>query len=195
MNNNCWYSLNIDFSNALKKDWVWEIPDFKNPSIQYTRPSRIFNFEWLNYMKSIGVPIHFVMLFYKSPTYNFPRAHIDVSQVDVKTNKSLSYMTYAINWVIEGHDSEMKWYNLPKESSNVKYTSANNPYIDWPISTLTEIDSANIQNLFTLVRTDIPHSVHVNNKSRWSISVRSSSLFTWEDSVDHFRSKNLLIER
>ena len=190
MNNNCWYSLNIDFSNALRKDWVWEIPDLKKSSIQSTNSRMLFNPEWLNYMNSIEVPIHFVMLFYRSP-----KSYTEIAHVDVKTKKPLLYVPYAINWIIEGQDSEMKWYNFSEEQQNVKYTMANTPYLAWPISTLTEIDSANIQNSFTLVRTDIPHSVQVNEKSRWSISVRSLSLLTWQDSVDHFRSKNLLIER
>ena len=194
MNNYCWYSLNIDFSNALRKDWVWEIPDLKKTSVQCvnTQLFKMFNSEWLNYMKSIGVPIDYVMLFYRIPKVYSRMAHVDVSG-----NKNLiTYVPYAINWVIEGQDSEMKWYNLPEEHQNVKYTMANTPYLDWPVYKLNEIDTINSQNSFTLVRTDIPHSVHTNEKSRWSISVRSSSsLFTWEDSVDHFRSKNLLIER
>ena len=190
MNNNCWYSLNIDFSNALKKYWVLEIPDLKRSPIQSTHARTLFRDEWLYYMKSIGVPIRFVMLFYRSP-----KSYSEMAHVDVRTNKSLSYAPYAMNWIIEGQDSEMKWYNFPEEQQNIKYTMANTPYLSWPVSTLTEIDSANIQNSFTLVRTDIPHCVQVNEKSRWSISARSSSLFTWEDSVDHFRSKNLLIER
>lgn len=190
MNNYCWYSLNIDFSNALRKDWVWKISDLKKSSVQCVNSS-MFNSEWLNYMKSIGVPIDYVMLFYR-----IPKVYSRIAHVDVNGNKNpITYVPYAINWVIEGQDSEMKWYNLPEEHQNVKYTMANTPYLDWPIYKLNEIDSANIQNSFTLVRTDIPHCVLTNEKPRWSISTRSLSLDTWDNAVNHFRSKNLLIER
>jgi hypothetical protein len=191
MNNNCWYSLNIDFSNALRKDWVWQIPDLNRFFVQCVNPLILFNPEWLNYMKSIEVPINYVMLLYKSSNNNSSIAH-----VDLKSEKPLSYVHYAMNWIIEGQDSEMTWYNLPEESSNVNYNAAPNiPIQDWPISTLTEIDRANIINSFTLVRTDVPHNV-VNKNSRLALSVRSAqSQLNWQDSVDHFRSKNLLIER
>jgi hypothetical protein len=195
MNNNCWYSLNIDFSNALRKDWVWEIPDLKKSSVQCVN-TQMFNSDWLNYMKSIEVPIQYAMIFYRNSNFpNHPKtAHVDVK--DVNGNKNpISYVPCAMNWLIEGQDSEMKWYNLPEEHQNVKYTMANTPYLDWPIYKLNEIDKINIQNSFTLVRTDIPHSVHVNEKPRWSISTRSSSFDTWDHAVNHFRSKNLLIER
>ena len=192
MNNNCWYSLNIDFSNALRKDWVWKIPDLKKTSVQCVN-TQMFNSDWLNYMKSIGVPIDQVMLFYRIPKFYSRIAHVDVKTNN--DNTSLSYVPYAINWVIEGQDSEMKWYNLPEEHQNVKYTMANTPYLDWPIYKLNEIDTINSQNSFTLVRTDIPHRVQMNEKPRWSISTRSSSFDTWDHAVNHFRSKNLLIER
>jgi hypothetical protein len=189
MNNYCWYSLNIDVSNALRKDWVWEIPSLEKSSVQIVN-THIFNADWLNYMTSIEFPITYVMLFYRSPKSYSRSAH-----VDIRTKNQLSYVSYAMNWVIEGQDSEMAWYNLPEQPSDIKYTMANTSYIDWPVSELEEIDTANIQNSFTLVRTDLPHNVTVNEKPRWGISARSSPLYTWDNAVNHLRSKNLLIER
>jgi hypothetical protein len=190
MNNNCWYSLNIDFSNALRKDWVWKIPDLKKSNIQSEcEISRVFNTEWLNYMNSIGVPINHVVFFYR-PSNGDQNAHIDING---SNNKLINY---ALNWIIEGQDSEMTWYNLPEKDPEIKYSMANAPYSDWPVSELGEkIDTANIQNYFTLVRTDIPHKIATNEKSRWAISARSPTFNTWSDAVNYFRSKNLLIER
>jgi hypothetical protein len=195
MNNNCWYSLNIDFSNALRKDWVWKIPSLEKSSIQIVN-THLFNTDWLNYMASIEFPIEYAMLFYRIPNLYSSTAHLATAHVDVNgNNKSLKYVPYAINWVIEGQDSEMIWYNLPEKYQDIKYTMANTPYVDWLVTELDEIDKANIQNYFTLVRTDVPHRVQVNEKPRWAISVRSSALVTWNEVVNHFRSKNLLIER
>ena len=188
MNNNCWYSLNIDFSNALRKDWEWKIPDLKKSYIR-SESSRMFNAEWLSYMNSIGVPINHAVLFYRTPNGDPPTAHIDIN------GNNHTPIHYALNWIVKGKNSEMKWYNLPDTYPDTKYSMANAPYIDWPMSELEEIDKANIQSYFTLVRTDIPHKVTTHEESRWAISIRSSVLANWNDVVSHFRSKNLLIER
>lgn len=190
MKNNCWYSLNIDFSNALRKDWEWNISSLEKEYIQCVN-TEMFNPDWLNYMASIGVPIEYAMLFYRKPITNSNAAHVDVNG----NKKPITYVPCGINWIIEGQDSEMSWYNLPEQYPDIKYTMANTPYINWPVSELEEIDTANMQNSFTLVRTDVPHNVTVNEKPRWAISVRSHVFTTWENAVNHFRSKNLLIER
>ena len=201
MNNNCWYSLNIDFSNALRKDWEWKVPDLKKSNIQF-ESSRIFNTEWLSYMNSIGIPISHSLLFYRIPNGDPLRAHVDTypkdysskDQIDIN-EKNYTLIPYALNWVFEGEDSEMKWYNLPDKFPDTKLSMTNAQYIDYSVSDLEEIDNTNIQNYFTLVRTDVPHTVITHEKSRWAISIRSSVLYNWNDVVNHFRSKNILIER
>jgi hypothetical protein len=192
MNNNCWYSLDIDISNALRKDWEWNIPESSTLDVK-TENIQIFNQDWLDYMRSIGIPVVRAMLFYRNSMSTQKNAHVDLSGPD--SNGNISYVNYSMNWVLRGKASEMIWYNLPGENVNVKYSMANTPYIQWPVSTLEEIERVNIQNSLTLIRTDIPHSIQVQAEPRWCISARSASWFTWQQAVDHFRSKNLLIER
>jgi hypothetical protein len=193
MKHNCWYTLDIDISNALRKDWEWNIPESSTLDVKIEN-TRIFNQDWLDYMQSIGIPVVRAMLFYRNSMCIQKNAHVDLRGPD--SNGNISYINYAMNWVLGGKDSEMIWYNLPDKNIDVKYSMANTPYIQWPISTLEEIERVNIQNSLTLIRTDIPHSIQVQSEPRWCISARSDiSGYSWQQAVDHFRSKNLLIER
>jgi hypothetical protein len=193
MNNNCWYSLDIDISNALRKDWEWNIPDPNKFDIKIEN-IRIFNQDWLDYMQSIGIPVHRTVLFYRNSMFTQTNAHVDLARAG--SNGNITRITYAMNWVLGGKDSEMIWYKLSDENIDVKYTMANTPYAQWPISTLEEIERVNVKNSLTLIRTDVPHSVQVQIEPRWCISARSDIHgYTWQQAVEHFRSKNLLIER
>jgi hypothetical protein len=154
MNNNCWYKLNIDISHALRKDWTWEIPDLSKLNIMI-KGRQIFNQDWLEYMNSIDIPINYVMLFYRNSRLPMTNAHVDVIRWDGISLNSIFCVPYALNWVLDGEDSKMIWYNLPQINPIIKHTVANTPYLDWPVETLTEIDQCEIKNSLTLVRTDI----------------------------------------
>ena len=193
MNNNFWYQLNIDISNALRPDWVWDVSvlGHSNMNIQSVRASSICNPEWLAYMKSLGLPIRHVMLFYRNTQDSSGNtAHIDLINTD-----DTSCVEWAINWVIGGQDSKMVWYELPTTHFEIKRTMANTPYVSWNISELKEIEHHEIKNVPTVVKTAIPHSVKIGADPRWCISVRSSLDYTWEELIVHLKSQNLLIER
>jgi len=196
MNNNCWYELKIDTSNALKKDWIWDVSELNNSMNIQVVDSSIFNTEWLDYMESIEIPIYRAVLFYRYPSDSVKTyAHIDINKTITGT------VPWAINWVIEGDDSKMVWYNFPKDhydlskSDCIERTMANTPYVSWKINDLTEIEQREIKNVSTLVRTDIPHSITMGKVPRWCISIKRSLPYTWEELIIHLKSKNLLIER
>lgn len=196
MNNNCWYELKIDTSNALRKDWAWDVSELVNNMNVKVVDHSIFNIEWLDYMESIGIPIYRAVLFYRYPSDNTRHyAHIDINKTVTGT------VPWAINWVIGGENSKMVWYNFPKDyydlskDNCVERTMANTPYVSWKINDLTEIEQREIKNVSTLVRTDIPHSITMGEVPRWCISIKRSLSYTWEELIVHLRSKNLLIER
>jgi hypothetical protein len=191
MNNHCWYSLNIDITNALNPEWKW--PAY-NPNKHFTwiySAKEMFNPAWLEKTKALGLDITTGLLFYKNNSIESTIAHVDNYKAD-----PTKYAEFGLNWVIGGKGSKMIWYELPKEEPTIKWTTANTPYIEWPTSELTAIEECEIGNELTLVKTGIPHNIYNVTESRWCITARLAFPHpSWEYITAELRSKNLLIER
>ena len=192
-NNKCWYETSINFEDAFNKNW--QLPEIKpnewmnREGIWRARTNQVFSPDWINYTKSLELSLlGTTLLFYRRPFYFAHRAHVDVQPESC-----------GINWIIGGRNSQMVWYektNITQER-DVLTSVASTPYLSWPVNELKEIERTTISNTkITLCRVDIPHAIVVGDEERWCISMRPSGdkFKTWENTVDFFRNKNLLIE-
>lgn len=191
-----WYTLDIDVGNAInplfnKEDWlarsefanspigIWHIPQ---PEL-----SEIFTEEWLQYMKDLNLEPGSCLMFYREPYYLHPSVHIDMH------GASGTPMIYALNWVIGNDDSEMVWYDVPKDSGNDMVTPADTPYVSWPINKFANVDciKRKIGNHLTLVNVSKPHNIIVGSKPRWVMSIRfpyiKENIKSWESAVEYFK--------
>ena len=188
----CWYRLKINVENAIKEDYIFPTPsgDF---GIWNPPADKIFNKEWLDHMKSIGVPLYNALIFYRGPNASSKDIHVDIGKTE-----PLRLNNYGINWCIGGTGSEMSWHKLPNQLSDddVLWTQANTPYISWKYEEAEEIDRCHIGKQPTLVRTDLPHGIYMKEEPRWSISARTTFLDNqeWNKIVERMRSKGLLEE-
>lgn len=191
MSDHCWYNLSINVKNCFLKD-------FKFPAITgrygvwHLNAKNVFNAEWLMYMKSIGLPIASVMIFYRDSYAHTAQAHIDISKVE-----PFAVTNFGINWCYGGDNSEMIWYRTPAEGYKVQHTKAYTPYAAWDRSSLTEIERVHLGEQVSIVRTGIPHSIIMGEDPRWAFSARCSLLdnLEWEDILQILQDKNLIIER
>ena len=190
--NRCWYRINIDVTNALqKKKFPFYNPKENKVLIWRFKSHEIFDPTWLHYIRSIGLLVSGVMVFYRpAGSSSDLYAHIDKY-----SDKTL--VSSALNWVIDGRDSEMVWYKTPTDVStkSFKLTMANTKYVNWPITELVEIDRKKIESELTLVRVDVPHAIKMGDGPRLCISVRLINSYTlrWNSVVDLMKSKGLLI--
>lgn len=190
-----WHALNINISNAVRKDfnfdealakthahktgqWLWS---FHKPDLL-----TIFNEEWLAYMKSLDLEVFSTLMFYRSPLF------VGEPHIDLPTN-------FAINWVLDDQDSsEMVWYKLPSEVdyANDSRTAPTGGYVYLPLdlNTLVETDRRTISMIPTLIRTDIPHSIYMQSSPRWALSVRVDigkrvgGSISWDEALAFFNS-------
>ena len=88
------------------------------------------------------------------------------------------------------------WINSPY-CADIKINPFSFGVDTYKFNEIKYIESCRIQDQVTLVRTNLPHSITMGPDPRWSISARThiSEDMLWEDVVELFRSKNLLIER
>lgn len=188
----CWYQLKIN-RPVFNSNWKFPEPNHIDGNGVWRLDIRkIFSEKWLNYIKNLKVPIsHQAMIFYRPAYFNTYLAHIDVNV------ENTDFCTpSALNWVIEGGDSDMVWYELPTEEKEILYTVTKTPYINWPVNELKEIDRTCIQSVITLSRVDVPHSIIMRSKPRWAFSIRlKENGEKWNNIVDMFRDLNLLTER
>jgi len=191
MNNRCWYETTIDFDPQFTKDKLPVISEdeYRTHEGIWKKPlDEIFSKDWISYLKSLPLPMwHSVLLFYRRPHYYAHRGHVDVQDTSC-----------GINWIIGGADSEMIWYEMPEHNREIKTSIAGTPYLSWPENEMKEIERHTLSTTkLTLVRVDIPHAVVVRNDDRWCISVRTvGKVFnSWDTTIEHFRSLNLLVER
>lgn len=185
-NTRCWYKLNIDVTNSIKKTGFSFPNATKDRSLIWrVLANDIFDTTWLSYMGSIGLPVSAAMIFYRKALATDELAHIDAET------------TFGLNWVIEGKDSEMIWYKTPDDilTRPRKTTMSDSKYFDWPVNELEEIDRNKIESTLTLVRVDAPHSIVVSDQNRLSVSIRivNGYKFKWDDIVAHMEKTGLLI--
>jgi hypothetical protein len=165
-----------------------------NYGIWSPKATDIFSSEWLEYTHSLGIDFKHALLFYRGPNTTSKEAHVDTHAGDH------SFVNFAINWVIGGAGSKMHWYELPDDpaaATTVKDPKTNVPYTTYQFKDLKHIESGEIVNEVTLVRTNVPHSITMNKEPRWCISARVGRTedMQWNDAVEYFRHKNLLVER
>lgn len=193
MNNKPWHVLNIDVSNAVREDFNFEEELAKTHahksgqwlwSFHKSELATIFNSEWLEYMKSLNLEVFTTLMFYRQPFF------VGEPHIDLPTN-------FAINWVIGSADeSEMIWYKMPSMVDYAKEsrTAPAGGYVYLPLSPdiLIETDRRIIADIPTLVRTDIPHSILMQSRPRWAVSVRVNAgnkvggSWSWDDAVEFF---------
>lgn len=189
-----WQQLDIDVSNAVRKDF--DFKDTYNKSQFAGKPAGIWHYRdseldqfldsaWIDQMHQLGIPVKNAMVFFRDSFYLHPEAHIDIFWTGEPC-------VAAINWTLDPNDdSEMVWYDQPKVDASADITPAGTKYVSWPLEQIEPYQSASkvIGTTPTLVRTGIPHNVIVRSRPRWAISVRyiNRHLETWENTVDFFK--------
>lgn len=189
-----WHTLNINISNAIKSDF-----DFKNLYNNsvfskeqlglwfYSNDNleKLFNTQWLEYMKSIDLEVGCCIVFYRKPNYYRDEVHLDILDSGIPS-------VCALNWILDpDDDSEMIWYeNTVPLPPFIKLPDNDIRYLSWPLSDFTdkEIARHTIGNQLTLVNVGIPHNVQVKNAERWCISIRLKNkiMKDWNHAVETF---------
>jgi hypothetical protein len=191
MNKHCWYNLDLDVTEAIRQDFLFDHPPWTIKS--FRNPLEIFRAEWCDSLRHLGFGIFNTMIFYKSANSRSPVAHID--GYNTAANGAIGNGAFAINWVIGGRNSDMVWYQQPVGKTQVTYTKAGTAYLSWPVEKLTEIDRCQIQSP-TLVRIDVPHTIEVQDEDRIGISIRVKYVSPETlNLLEYFRSKKMLVER
>jgi len=197
-----WRQLNIDVSNALRKDI--EFDDIRARSDFANRPSGIWNFaddkitdllceDWVEDFSSLGFDLKNVLVFHRQPGFQAENVHVDMQgSIDPRP------AVYALNWLTDPTpDSKMVWYELPSSSGNLytdhEYGLPTVYAASWPLSLMhgNELDSAVIADKLTLVRVGLPHTVIMGERPRWCISLRLQRKYdikSWTDALHLFRN-------
>jgi hypothetical protein len=192
VNEHCYYRLNIETDGAINKFWKWPIPT-TDYGIWYPTARAIFSQDWLEYTKELGIDFGHALLFYRGPWATSREAHVDTE------SRTHEYVNFALNWVIGGKDSSMHWFKMPTgdKATTVKDSKTNVPYTTFQFRDLEHIESCEITDTVTLVKTNLPHSITMGSEPRWCISARVAKHKNqpWDEIVDTMRLKNLLVER
>jgi len=194
MNNRSYYNLDLDTSNAITEGFAEErIGSLVIEKFRLFEIKKVLKKEWIEYFTAAVGAINHVMVFSRPAFSSTSIAHIDLKGTGDPA-------WFGINWILSGRDSQMVWFDLPKNYSkaDIKFTQAGTPFSAFNVASLTEVDRCQITDKPVLVRTDIPHSIIVDQEPRISISVRPFSSLdakcNWDKSVDFFRGKQLIIE-
>jgi hypothetical protein len=192
MQENCWYKLNIDCSDAIQSDWKLPDTEGKDFGVWTEKAVNMFNQKWLKQMYQKGIYVADSLIFYRDAGHNTYNAHIDMHREHPK-----KISTFGLNMVFGGEDSIMTWYKIPKDNGLPAPFPGNPIYYNWPINQLEEIDRHTLGPGLTLTRIGIPHTVIMGDKPRWCISARAALIeqMYWKDVVKYMRDKNVLIER
>ena len=192
MSNFCYYKTKISVKGAFNPSWRFPVP--RGPyGIWSPKAERIFSKDWLEYTAALGIDFNHALLFYRNSNMTSKEAHVDTHAI------THEFVNSGFNWVIGGEGSMMHWYKLPNMNvaSVVKDPRTNVPYTTFQFKDLTPIESTEIKNEITLVRTGIPHSISMGTDPRWCISARlkTEQDLSWNEIVELMRSKDLLEER
>jgi|TARA_B110000914_G_C15516442_1_gene473875 SPX domain protein involved in polyphosphate accumulation len=193
-----WHRTDINVANALKvnlKDYILSDP-YRNGEhnlympdkggIWTIAPENIFTHDFIQYLfHDLNLQIDLVQIFYRSPHYQHPGAHVDISQ-----NEEL--YGCGLNWTIDEDDADMVWYSMPDADPQRTQRSTTDINYEWPLEQLTEVDRCCIGQTATLVRTDIPHTVEMQSKERWLVSTRFKWHVTWDDYMSSFNRRILM---
>lgn len=147
--------------------------------------------DFLGLFLAHGFSIGNAMLFYRPAMTVDTEAHVDI----IPRNPE-KCVASAINIVIGGNGSTMRWYDLPTDSREIRWTRAKTPYLSWPITSLEELDRCPIGLSPILTRVDRPHAVFVGDHERWCVSMRFSSSFgSWDSAVERLSAAGLVCNR
>jgi hypothetical protein len=190
---NC-YRLNIDIANALNEDIVSSRSGKYLVENFTSNFDKIFKTEWFDELSEKVGQIKNVLIFSRPAYWS-----TNVSHVDLKNDKTPVW--FSLNWILQGKDSKMVWHEPPYDylnCSNLKKTMSNNYNLQWDINELKVIEQYEVVDRLVIARTDIPHSIIVKSEPRIAIAIRPlisiDSRYSWNDSVEFFREKKLLID-
>ena len=88
----CWYKLNIDVKNCFLENYKFPTPPGRY-GVWHPRAYKVFNQQWIQYVKSLGLSIYTVMIFYRDSYAHTELAHVDIAKCDPFT-----LTNFAINW-------------------------------------------------------------------------------------------------
>lgn len=195
MNNN-YVELELT-KKPLKETFVFPLHLCKSltgPTYDYVDIKYISN-ELKDQLNDLGAEISGSVIFRKLPGYSNP-LHTDV----VIKNNSWEICHCAVNWDLTGNDSIMEWYTTSEkefwpepEKTNLSYRLSGIHYgylgnRNTSTETMKLIDSTRIVNP-TLVNTGVPHQIrNLDNRDRWSLSIRFTKNYSWEEALEIFKS-------
>jgi hypothetical protein len=191
MNNYCWFKTKLNSNNIVDPNWKFETK--LHYVIKYDKVP--VTDEFIKYLKQFDLVYANNMMFYRAPNSHPFGSNTLTSHVDLDHKNNLC--SPALNYIIGGKNSYMNWFKMPSENYEVKFTPANTAYCSFHNNELEKIDEGELGEELTLVRVDIPHNVIVNSEARLCISIRFQPIEyrKWEDVVDFFNERNLLIQR
>ena len=118
MSDDCFLDISdiISTEYALRSDFVWhKITHDSNKLLYFNNPSDLLNQSWLDNCSKIGIDIKTAMVFYKPVDFKGNFAHIDVVKHDPD-----GAVICALNWIINGKNSYMIWYDQNNIDRNVE---------------------------------------------------------------------------
>ena len=150
----------------------WTFPTTVTSSLKIFQDIVPLDKNWSNYMiNTYGLRPWYTVLFYRPARFYDTMAHVDI----VPGDKSKILDAIVINWVWGGRNSDMVWYEMPSHPSEVTRwdrSIGEVTYQGWPVESLVEQDRAEIRQIPTLTRVDLPHSIDMADQERWGLSIR-----------------------
>jgi hypothetical protein len=191
----CYHRVDVDVANSLAidlKDYILTDPYRPDEHAIYIPeaggiwtldPSTLFTQEFIDYAEhDVGFRLDIAQIFMRKPGYQHPGAHIDIS-------KDHTVHGGGINWTLDPDDAQMVWYEYPNTKPVVTERSPTDINWEWPLEGLTECARHTIGQTPALVRTDLPHTVHMGNCERWLISLRTLDAKTWLEHLELFKDR------
>jgi hypothetical protein len=181
-----WYIVDIDISNAIRKDFDFKKIKFLNNGLVHyhhqneSTISEVFETRWLEQMKLLGVEIQNAEMFYREPNALYPWVHVDAPGHNNK-------YSLALNWCVGPDDGEMVWYN--PAGANINCIEDSPGSYAWPMKDMVETHRHVIGAKCTMIQIDRPHSIIMHDLPRYCVSVRTKQKFDhWNQAVDKMKS-------
>jgi hypothetical protein len=216
-----WYELDISVDHALTldlKDYLLSQPERPGATqilvpgvagVWLLEQSVLFNPKWVEEVKDrAGLTVTAALVFFRTAGYQHPAAHIDIEPKEYEDRKELLPVSAAYNWVLDDTDSEMVWYEpwWDAEDYDQCLQAARNQaqfdaqqvgdleYNEIPVDRLKETERYRISHRqLTMVRTNIPHNVHMGSRDRWAVSARAFETTPNLWSTAHDNLKDLVL--
>jgi hypothetical protein len=168
-----YYHLDLPTEKFLVDGFVLEDFSHRDSNITAAKKyqvSAVLNREIINFFSGMKMTSPMVQIFCSKPG-DETSIHIDGQYTN--EHKIIGTPSFAINYIINGENSEMSWYHPNIEKSKVVFPRKKNPFSVYEnINDLKLIDTATITKP-SIVRIDIPHQVrNFGNLTRWAVSLR-----------------------